>query len=104
MVSKSNQPHDELMYSIADYCTLRVIDVLSKGEMRFNEIHRELTDASTVTLTKRLKKLEASGLIERHVETLDKQSVTYSLSETGKKILPIVTEFHKLSDNLKKEG
>ena len=104
MVSKGKQPNDELMFAIADYCTLRVIDVLSTGEKRFNEMHRELSDATTVTLTNRLKKLESLNLIERRVETVDKQSVTYRLTETGKKVLPVVTEFHKLSKNLNKEG
>lgn len=104
MVSKVNQPNDELMFAIADYCTLRVVDVLSKGEMRFNEIHRVLSDATTVTLANRLKKLESLNIIERKVETLDKQSVTYSLTGTGKQVLPIVKEFHKLSKNLNKEG
>ena len=96
MVSKVKRPNDEVMFAIADYCTLRVIDVLSKGEMRFNEIHRELNDATTVTLANRLKKLKSLDIIERKVETLDKQSVTYSLTDTGKKVLPVVSEFHKL--------
>ena len=54
-----------------------------------------------------LEEREAFGLtgkLPMVVETLDKQSVTYSLSETGKKILPIVSEFHKLSNSLKTEG
>jgi DNA-binding HxlR family transcriptional regulator len=104
MAGKAKQPNDELMFAIADYCTLRVIDALSKGEMRFSEIHRELCDATTVTLTNRLKKLESLDLIERRVETLDKQSVTYCLTDTGKKVLPIVSEFHKLSESLNGAG
>jgi DNA-binding HxlR family transcriptional regulator len=93
---------NDLMHLIADYCILRTIYVLSGGDMRFNRMLRALGGStSTVTLTNRLKKLESAGIVKRREEVVDKQSVTYSLTTLGRDIVPIVIEFHKLTEKLR---
>ena len=80
----------ETLKLLGDYTTLRIIDVLRAGELRFTELQRALGDTNSVTLTKRLKHLEAAGILDRREATFDRQSVTYSLSAIGKGLLPVI--------------
>ena len=51
---------------LGDYWTLRIIDSLESGELRFCELQRQIDNLNPVTLTARLKKLEDAELIDRH--------------------------------------
>jgi DNA-binding HxlR family transcriptional regulator len=77
---------------LGDYTTLRVIDQLRTEEMRFTELQRALGDANSVTLTNRLKRMEAAGLLQRMEATYDRQSVIYRLSDMGRGLLPVLRE------------
>lgn len=81
---------DEAMKLIGDFWTLRLIDAIRDDEVRFCEIERRVPDINPATLTGRLKKLEEAGVIDRLVETQDKQSVSYALTDRGKRILPVL--------------
>lgn len=81
---------DEAMKLIGDFWTLRIIDALQTDEVRFCEIERRVPDINPATLTNRLKKLEDAGAVERRIETKDKQSVTYIVTERGRHILPVI--------------
>ena len=91
----------EALKLLGDYTTLRIVDFLRSGALRFTELERALGDANSVTLTKRLKRLEAAGILERREATFDRQSVTYSLSETGKGLLPVLAEIQKFTRQLR---
>jgi len=90
----------EVLKLLGDYTTLRIIDYLRDGELRFTELQRVLGDANSVTLTKRLKYLESNGILDRREATFDRQSVTYSLSETGKGLLPVLREIQVFTHRL----
>ena len=77
---------------LGDYTTLRVIDQLRTEELRFTELQRALGDANSVTLTNRLKRMEAAGLLHRMEATYDRQSVIYRLSDMGRGLLPVLRE------------
>ena len=77
---------------LGDYWTLRIVDALQETELRFCELQRSLPESNPATLTCRLKRMQEAGLLERKEETVDKQSVTYNLSKTGRALLPIVRE------------
>lgn len=81
---------DSVMKIIGDFWTLRIVESLRSQELRFCEMERAIPDISPATLTSRLKKLEESQLIIRRVETLDRQSVCYGLSEKGRGIVPVL--------------
>lgn len=80
-----------------DFWILYIIDVMRDKEVRFSQLKRDVKGINPVTLTDRLKRLEAAKLIKRDVETLDKQSVTYSLTSLGKGALPIVDAHYNFS-------
>lgn len=78
---------------LGDHLTLYIIYVLSHGELRFSELRRLLGNANPVTLTARLKKLEAGGIIVRKVETIDRQSVSYGLTRLGEEATGILDAY-----------
>ncbi len=91
----------ETLKLLGDYTTLRIIDVLRTVELRFTELQRALGDTNSVTLTKRLKHLEAAGILDRREATFDRQSVTYSLSEIGKGLLPVIGAIQSFTRGLR---
>lgn len=89
---------DQAMKLIGDFWTLRIIGAVREGELRFCEIERALPDISPATLTNRLKKLEEAEIIDRRVETMDRQSVCYALSGRGVGILPVLDSIREFTD------
>lgn len=90
----------ETLKLLGDYTTLRIIDFLRSGGLRFTELQRALGDTNSVTLTKRLQRLEGAGLVDRREATFDRQSVTYSLSATGQGLLPVLAEIQTFTRQL----
>lgn len=78
-----------------DEWNLFIISILAKEEKRFCGLQRELHNINPVTLTNRLKKLEALDFIERKTETIDKLSVSYSLTKKGKAMIPIIEKIEE---------
>ena len=56
---------------------------LAEKKLRFSELHRAITSATPKMLTQQLRELEAQKLIPPKVE--------YSLTQTGRSLLPILT-------------
>jgi DNA-binding HxlR family transcriptional regulator len=87
---------------LGDYWTLRIIDALEPGELRFCEVQRMVGNLNPVTLTDRLKKLEDANLINRSEETVDKISVAYSLTNLGRETLPVLGAINTFSSKARK--
>jgi DNA-binding HxlR family transcriptional regulator len=87
----------EILKLLGDYTTLRIIDFLRSGELRFTELQRALSDTNSVTLTKRLKALKAAGMVDRREATFDMQSVAYQLSDLGRGLLPVLREIQRFT-------
>ncbi len=76
---------------------LIVLHVLLDGEKRFNELEQE-TGGSSSTLSRVLKELEDSGVVNRRVE--DRPLATYySLSESGQELTPVFDELKRWADS-----
>ena len=71
---------------------LKILWHLSKGTIRFNELHRLLGHITTKTLTEQLRELEEQGIILRTVFPEVPPRVEYSLSEIGNTLRPILSE------------
>ena len=85
-----SEDFDRASHLLGDFWTLQITDSLREGELRFCEIERAIPAISPATLTGRLKKLEDAEVVLRNVETRDRQSVTYSLTDKGQGIVPIL--------------
>jgi len=73
-----------------DMWTLSIVRALSDATKRFNELQRGLGNISPTTLAERLKRLEGYDLITQEKQTVDQLSVIYSLTDKGKKMLPVL--------------
>ena len=63
---------------------------LSEGTMRFSELKKEIPGATPKMLTQQLRELENCQLIHREVFPVIPPKVEYSLTETGRSLLPIL--------------
>ncbi len=66
-----------------------IIRNLGAGAERFNDIHRGVPHMSPTLLTRRLRQLEAEGLVTRRLSVSGK-TWTYRLTEAGAEFLPLV--------------
>jgi len=94
----------EALKLLGDYVTLRIIDFLRLKELRFTELQRSMGDVNSVTLSNRLKRLEAAGVIGREEATIDLQSVAYQLTSLGKGLLPVLREIQNFTKRNVKLG
>ena len=60
------------------------------GILRFNELRRHMTDCSQKMLSQTLKNLEQSHLVHREVYLEVPPRVEYSLTDTGKSLMPAI--------------
>ncbi len=60
------------------------------GILRFNELRRFMTDCSQKMLSATLKNLEKSHLVHREVYAEVPPRVEYSLTETGRSLMPAI--------------
>lgn len=64
---------------------------LSDGRRRFSELRKMIATATPKMLTQQLRELEAQHLIHREVFPVVPPKVEYSLTETGRSLMPILT-------------
>lgn len=88
---KQLSPHFHTCVTMfGDAWILLIAAELLHGPRRFSELQRAIDDISPATLSDRLKKLETYGLIERTKEGEGKLAITYTLTERGKALEPVV--------------
>lgn len=87
---------------IAGKWTMLIIQYLSEGTLRFGELQRKLPMMTQTTLTKQLRTLEEHGLIERIVYPQVPPKVEYSLTEIGKKFIPVLDALALWGEEYKK--
>lgn len=69
---------------------LVLLTISGAGVMRYNEIEKSIPDISSRVLSGTLKTLEQDSLIHRHVYPVVPPKVEYSMTQTGKSLMPIV--------------
>ena len=79
---------------------LLVILVLSENEpIRYNELGRKIPDISSRVLSNTLRILEADGLVNRRFFQEVPPMVEYSLTETGRSLVPIIIKLTEWAQN-----
>jgi len=81
-----------------------VIWKLSGGPRRFGELYSDIPGISPKMLTARLKELGEKGVVIRKVEPTSPPSVEYSLSATGRELLPVIDAIVKVGTRLKESA
>ena len=66
-----------------------IMHYIADGPIRFNELQRRLPKMTSATLSAQLRKLENYALIERKMYNEMPLRVEYSLTEIGRKFIPV---------------
>lgn len=82
-------PVRNILCRLGDKWSMLILATLNaNGTMRFNDIHKTIDDISQRMLTVTLRSLETDGLILRTVYAEVPPRVEYSLTDTGKSLIP----------------
>lgn len=80
---------------VAGKWKILILWYLSYNTLRFSDIKNKLPDVTQKMLTQQLRSLEEDNIIYRKVYPVVPPKVEYSLTEIGKKIIPILEMMHK---------
>lgn len=83
-------PIRNVLDRVGDKWSVLIFCVLEDGEMRFNEIKRNLGDITQRVLTSTLRKLEADGYLTREVFPTSPPKVTYDLTQRGRELFALI--------------
>lgn len=76
---------------------------LSKRAMRPSELHREFRDASPRVIDQQLKELKMHGMIGKRIFPELPPHSEYSITETGKTLLPLIKQLEQWGDHFRPE-
>jgi DNA-binding HxlR family transcriptional regulator len=79
-----------LMDKIGNYWKPIIIYHLSTGDKRYGELKRAIPAITEKMLIQHLKQLEADKLVIRDAKPVVPPSVTYRLSKSGKRLMPVI--------------
>lgn len=105
MVAKENLPECPVATTvqlIGSKWKLLILRNLRVRPWRFNELKRDLNGISQKVLTESLRSMEDDGLIIRTIYPEVPIRTEYSLSETGKSMLPIIQAMEDWGNAYKK--
>jgi DNA-binding HxlR family transcriptional regulator len=100
LVSQKSCPVTKSMNVIGGKWKPIIIFLLINKINRFGEMQKSVVDISKQMLTKELRELEKDGIINRKVYPVVPPKVEYSLSEKGKKVLPVIKALVKFSESI----
>ncbi len=69
---------------------LLIVYQIGDNSVRLSELKKQIQDISEKMLIQELKKLVDSNLVDRHNHGEVPPKVTYTLTENGKKIIPLI--------------
>ena len=90
MDKKDNCPVEATLELIGGKYKALILWHLSEKKLRFSELRKVITSATPKMLTQQLRELESNALIHREVYPVIPPKVEYSLTDTGKSLLPIL--------------
>ena len=83
-------PYETAQRILQGKWTVLILYHISEGPIRFNELLRQLPNMTHATLSKQLKQMEKDGLINRREFIQIPPKVEYSLTELGRKFIPVL--------------
>ncbi|HET8815733.1 MAG TPA: winged helix-turn-helix transcriptional regulator [Solirubrobacterales bacterium] len=81
-----------------------IVCALIERPMRYAELGKAIPGLSDRLLSRRLRELEEEGLVQRQVEAGTPVRVTYSLTEAGQELDPVLGELKSWARRWKKAG
>jgi DNA-binding HxlR family transcriptional regulator len=95
-------PVETTIEAIGGRWKVLVIHHLLEGTKRFGELTRLLDGVSARTLTRQLRELADSGIIDRRVHHQIPPKVEYSLTPLGRRLTPILNAMHDWGEEAEK--
>jgi len=80
-----------------------IVCALTERPLRFGELAKAVPGLSDRLLSQRLRELEDAGVVEREVEPGTPVRVTYSLTEKGAGLRPVIRELRQWARRWKDE-
>ena len=90
MDHKDNCPVEATLDLIGGKYKALILWHLSDGILRFSELRSRIPKATPKMLTQQLRELESQELVHREVYPVIPPKVEYSLTATGKSLMPIL--------------
>lgn len=91
-------PFDYTFNLVEKKFTMQILrNMLFDKQTRFNEFLNSIEGISPRILSRRLKEMEANGLIERIVFDKTPIKIEYKITQRGKNIKPLLTQMAKFS-------
>ncbi len=69
-----------------------ILDVLGQGQLSFVALRRAVGGISDAVLSDRLTELSAAGLVDRRVDAGPPVAVSYTLTDAGARLIPILRQ------------
>lgn len=91
-------PIVETIKTLANKWNMIAIRYLLDGPRKFNELKRDMGNASSKTLSRSLKHLVREGLVERCVLDTTPISVEYTLTDKGRELADSLQEMRRWGD------
>mgnify|MGYP002731983574 CR=1 FL=1 len=90
MENKDNCPVEATLDLIGGKYKALILWHLSDGILRFSQLRQRIPKATPKMLTQQLRELEAQALVHREVYPVIPPKVEYSLTDTGRSLMPIL--------------
>ena len=102
-INNVNCPVSSALKVIEGKWKLPILWVLSQnGTLRYNELRKGVVGITNMMLTSSLKELEHNNIINRKQYNEIPPHVEYSLTDAGKKLMPVLDELAKWGVELRK--
>jgi|GEM_PF-5258460 len=92
----TSNKHVNYIQLIEKKWTVSIILSLFDSSKRFCDISKSIPNVTEAMISKRLRELESSELVDRRVFTEGKLRIEYSLTEKGKAIHSVITRLQSL--------
>ena len=99
MAKEDNCPVEATLELIGGKYKALILWHLSQGILRFSELRQVIKGATPKMLTQQLRELEANGLVHREVYPVIPPKVEYSLTETGRSLMPVLVAIKMLEND-----
>ena len=96
MIKLDEQEEEAFLKMIGQKGTVPVLKFLNEKEAQYKDL---IHLVNVVSLNTRLKQLLYFGLIEHHLERIEKRREWYSITDKGRKILNHLNEILELMDS-----
>ena len=96
-------PLTRCMQLLSGAWAAHVVWYLSEEPRRFGELRRDIRGISARLLSQRLRELEAKQVVAREVMPTKPPSVEYSLTDLGRKLVPVVAVIAEVGEKLGRE-